>query len=98
MQAVMKQTYAVQAVVFWSIENAYCQVWCTQQQHKSAPTALCIYIVSSCVVLQAWRNAMPIAEPYKEFADRWGSDGFQQYCKVLERQADATLQQASKVY
>lgn len=40
---------------------------------------------------------MPIAEPYKEFADRWGSDGFHQYCQLLERQADAALQHASKV-
>lgn len=40
---------------------------------------------------------MPIAEPYKEFADRWGSDGFHQYCHLLERQADAALQHASKV-
>ena len=40
---------------------------------------------------------MPVAEPYKEFADRWGSDGFHEYCQVLEQQADAALQHASKV-
>ncbi|KAL3132883.1 hypothetical protein ABBQ38_006802 [Trebouxia sp. C0009 RCD-2024] len=69
MHAVAQQSYAVQAVVFWSIEQAYCQ---------------------------AWRNAMPIAEPYRESADRWGSDAFHQYCQLLERQADAALQHASK--
>lgn len=40
---------------------------------------------------------MPIAEPYRESADRWGSDAFHQYCQLLERQADAALQHASKV-
>ena len=40
---------------------------------------------------------MPIAEPYKEFAERWGSDAFHQYCSLLEQQADNALQQASKV-
>lgn len=47
--------------------------------------------------VQAWSNAMPIAELYKEFADRWGSDDFHQYCQCLEQQADAALQHASKV-
>lgn len=69
MKSVGKQPYAVQAVVFWSIEQAYCQ---------------------------AWRNAMPIAEPYKEFANRWGSDDFKQYCKQLEKQTDIALQDASQ--
>ncbi len=40
---------------------------------------------------------MPIAEPYKEFADRWGSDDFKQYCKQLEKQTDNALQDASQV-
>ena len=32
MQVIMKQPYTVQAVVFWSVENAYCQVRCAQKQ------------------------------------------------------------------
>lgn len=40
---------------------------------------------------------MPVAEPYKEFAARWGSKEFQQYCKLLEQTADTALQDASKV-
>lgn len=40
---------------------------------------------------------MPIAEPYQEYAERWGSEEFNQYCKLLEQHADAALQHASKV-
>ncbi len=40
---------------------------------------------------------MPIAQPYKEFANRWGSEDFHQYCKLLETQTDEALQHASKV-
>lgn len=40
---------------------------------------------------------MPVAEPYKEFAARWGSKDFQQYCKLLEQTADTALRDASKV-
>ena len=40
---------------------------------------------------------MPVAEPYKEFAARWGSKDFQQYCKLLEQTTDRALQDANKV-
>lgn len=40
---------------------------------------------------QAWRSHSPMPEPYTEFGDRWGNDGFTAYVAELARQADAAL-------
>ena len=40
---------------------------------------------------------MPVAEPYQEFAERWGNDEFGKYCQLLQQHADIALQQADKV-
>lgn len=42
MKSVGKQPYAVQAVVFWSIEQAYCQV-CAAEQNSA-------HVFTSCIV------------------------------------------------
>lgn len=39
----------------------------------------------------AWRLPGPMAPPYDEFADRWGSPAFTDYVEVLESQADEAL-------
>lgn len=45
---------------------------------------------------QGWQRHSPMAEPYAEFADRWGNPGFTDYVKVLEKQADHALSTASE--
>lgn len=40
---------------------------------------------------QAWRSHGPMKAPYDEFAQRWGSDEFSKYVKLLENQADQAL-------
>ena len=40
---------------------------------------------------------MPVAEPYQEFAERWGNKEFGKYCQLLQQHADAALQQADEV-
>ncbi len=44
---------------------------------------------------QGWQCHSPMAEPYAEFADRWGNPGFTDYVKMLEKQADSALSSAS---
>ncbi|KAL4437276.1 hypothetical protein ABPG75_004415 [Micractinium tetrahymenae] len=45
----------------------------------------------------AWGSHMEgMAQPYRTYAERWGSAGFGEYCRGLERQADAALQAASE--
>ncbi len=41
---------------------------------------------------QAWQIHSPMAEPYNEFADRWGNPEFTSYVSLLEKQADEALQ------
>lgn len=50
-----------------------------------------------CTGMQAWKRVMPVAEPFREFADRWGNDDFGQYCQLLQQHADCALQQADQV-
>ena len=38
-----------------------------------------------------------MAEPYREFAERWGNPEFMEYVKVLERQADEALAASDQV-
>lgn len=45
---------------------------------------------------QGWQLHSPMAEPYVEFADRWGNPGFTDYVKLLEEQADDALSTASE--
>jgi len=45
---------------------------------------------------QGWQGHSPMAEPYAEFAERWGNAGFTEYVKVLEQQADRALTTASE--
>lgn len=40
---------------------------------------------------QGWQLHSPMPGPYAEFADRWGNEGFTDYVKVLEQQADDAL-------
>lgn len=40
---------------------------------------------------QGWQLPGPMAEPYTEFADRWGNPGFTAYVHILAQQADAVL-------
>ncbi|PSN20121.1 TenA family transcriptional regulator [filamentous cyanobacterium CCP5] len=42
-----------------------------------------------------WQQPGPMADPYTEFADRWGNPGFSDYVDLLARQADAALETAS---
>ena len=44
---------------------------------------------------QGWQVHSPMPQPYTEFADRWGNEGFTDYVKVLEAQADSALLQAT---
>lgn len=43
---------------------------------------------------QAWTSILPVAEPFRGFAQRWGSPAFGDYVAALERQADQTLVEA----
>ncbi len=45
---------------------------------------------------QGWQLPGPMPEPYTEFADRWGNPGFTDYVKLLEKQADEGLVNASE--
>ena len=47
--------------------------------------------------VQAWNLASPVAEPYREFAERWGNSVFSKYVDILEQQADEAMQSASEV-
>ncbi len=47
--------------------------------------------------MQAWNLANPVAEPYREFADRWGNAEFAKYVDILEQQADEAMQDADQV-
>ena len=38
-----------------------------------------------------------MAEPYREFADRWGNAEFSKYVDILEQQADEAMQDADQV-
>lgn len=40
---------------------------------------------------QGWQLHSPMAQPYDEFANRWGNQGFTEYVKLLEQQADEML-------
>ncbi|NER29977.1 MAG: TenA family transcriptional regulator, partial [Symploca sp. SIO1C4] len=44
---------------------------------------------------QGWQMPGTMPEPYTEFAARWGNPGFTEYVKLLEKQADEVLQDAS---
>ena len=44
---------------------------------------------------EAWRSHRPMAAPYGEYGERWGSDAFTAYVAALEGVADAALAGAS---
>jgi thiaminase len=44
---------------------------------------------------QAWQRLVPLAEPYAEFANRWGNPEFTAYVSLLKGQADEALRRAS---
>lgn len=54
-------------------------------------------VVSGLCCVQAWSLASPVAEPYREFAERWGTSVFSKYVDILEQQADEAMQSASEV-
>lgn len=46
---------------------------------------------------EAWGSHMAgMAQPYRTYAERWGSAAFGEYCRGLELQADEALQAASE--
>ena len=47
--------------------------------------------------MQAWQLATPVAEPYREFAERWGNADFSKYVDILEQNADEAIQDADEV-
>ena len=47
--------------------------------------------------MQAWNLASPVAEPYREFAERWGNAEFSKYVEILEQQADEAMQAVDQV-
>ena len=53
--------------------------------------------IHHCHCMQAWNLASPVAEPYREFADRWGNAEFSKYVDILEQQADEAIQDADQV-
>lgn len=50
-----------------------------------------------CTCTQAWNLASPVADPYKEFAERWGNADFSKYVDILEQNADEAMQGANEV-
>lgn len=44
----------------------------------------------------AWQQAMPVPEPYTQFAERWGSTDFSLFVQILEKQADEALESATE--
>ena len=51
-----------------------------------------------CDTMQAWQLASPVAEPYREFAERWGNADFSKYVDILEQNADEAIQDADEVH
>lgn len=46
---------------------------------------------------EAWGSHMQgMAQPYRTYAERWGSAAFGEYCKGLEREADQALREGSE--
>ena len=62
-------------------------------------TSVCVsaHGITACCCTQAWNLASPVAEPYREFADRWGNADFSKYVDILEQQADEAMQDADQV-
>jgi thiaminase len=78
--------------------QAACQRYCQfMEQLPAQPYAIraagCWAI--EAIYNQAWQRLVPVAEPYAEFANRWGNPEFTAYVSLLERQADEALRQAS---
>lgn len=46
---------------------------------------------------QGWQQPGEMPPPYDEFANRWGNPEFTDYVKLLERQADETLESAPDI-
>ena len=54
-------------------------------------------VLRVCTCMQAWNLVSPVAEPYKEFAERWGNADFSKYVDILEQNADEAMQGANEV-
>ncbi len=55
--------------------------------------AVAFWAIEYCYNL-AWQLPGPMPEPYDEYAQRWGNQGFSQYVQQLRQQADEALQAA----
>ncbi|MGB3291518.1 MAG: TenA family transcriptional regulator [Phormidesmis sp.] len=75
--------------------ESYCQFMEALSNQPYAVQAIAFWAIE-LAYNQGWQRHSPMAEPYAEFADRWGNPGFTDYVKVLEKQADEALFTASE--
>lgn len=73
--------------------QAYCDFMSRLGDESYAVQATAFWAIEA-VYNRAWQLPEPVAEPYREFADRWGNPEFTAYVELLERQADAALSTA----
>lgn len=86
-----------------NLDDAQKQATCLEYCKFLASLALQPYAVQATalwaielVYNQAWQIPGVMAEPYQEFAERWGNTQFTEHVKLLEQQADEALQSVSE--
>ena len=75
--------------------ETYCQFMQELSDQSYAVQATAFWAIE-LAYNQGWQRHSPMAEPYAEFADRWGNPGFTDYVKMLEEQANQALSTASE--
>jgi len=70
--------------------QAYCEFMRSLAAEPYAVQATAFWAIE-LAYNQGWQLHSPMPGPYAEFADRWGNEGFTDYVKVLEQQADDAL-------
>lgn len=80
-------------------KQVICQEYCNYMQSLAEmpyPVQATALWAIERVYNQAWQLPGAMPEPYAEFAERWGNQGFTEYVKRLEQQADEALQTVSE--
>lgn len=72
--------------------ETYCNVMIQLADAPYAVQAIAFWAIE-LAYNQGWQLPGPMAEPYTEFADRWGNPGFTDYVQLLAQQADEALAQ-----
>ncbi len=75
--------------------RSYCEFMSNLAGETYAVQATAFWAIEA-VYNRAWQLPEPVAEPYREFAERWGNPKFTAYVELLERQADEALSAARR--